>query len=386
MSRASDILTELSAHPARDALAARVRNVALQAATEERRDFLRASANPGSEPELSAEQGETRYGNVLTILAEGAKGPEQADLIAVLLALGVAPDFPSAPETELARAKELVFLAAHTPVDAISAGSVVLGPERTRPLWRAVARLADPAETPERRAEALVAAALLAGDESEAAIAARTDAARDARDRLAKILLTPRAENGATRLAGELSPAPHGPVVTALLALTGILFLWRAVRLVGALALAFKQPAEIRLSDRGLEIAHKTELLGRVLRAKETVVPIANLARITREIRYNRLGLYLGLFALTLGSYFGMSLLVDGVRVPGGSAPLLGLGLVIVVLGLAIDYGLTTLADTVRGRCRVVVVPKKGKSVCVGSLEPRHVDAMLAELSIRAAR
>src|SRR6185436_7227602 len=96
-----------------------------------------------------------------------------------------------------------------------------------------------------------------------------------------------------TRLSGELGPAPHGPIATAFLALSGILFVMRAGRLLGKLGLAFKQPAEVRLTERGLEIAHRTELLGRVLRAKETLVPMANLARVTREIRYPRLGLYL---------------------------------------------------------------------------------------------
>lgn len=383
MSRWSEILEELSAHPARDRLGARVRQVALAAVAEGRRDFLRAPGSTGTEPEIAETEAETRNGNVLSILAHGTTQPAQADLIAALLALGVATDFPSAPETEHARARELLFLAAHTPVDAISAASAGWGPERTLPLWRALAKLADPGANPERRAESLVSAALLASNDSEEASTARRDVLT--RDPVALAILAPRtsAAVGETRLSGELSPAPHGPFVTALLAFSGLLFVARGVRLLGALALAFKQPAEIRLSERGLEITHKTELLGRVLRAKETVVPMANLARVTREIRYNRLGLYLGLFALAIGTYLGMGLLVDGVRVPGGSAPLLGLGVVLVVLGLAIDYGLSTLADTVRGRCRVVVVPKKGKSVCVGSLEPERVDAMLTAISLR---
>ncbi len=350
---------------------------------------MRGPGSAGSEPEISSEQAQTQYGNVLTILSEGITNSEQAELCAVLLALGVAEDFPSAPETELERARELVFLAAHTPLNALSVVSTVLGAERTRPLWRAVAKLADPVARPEQRAEAWVAALLLSQDPSEAAAAARSDAIGEVRDPFVRALFAPRpsgSAGGDARLSGELSPAPHGPVLTAFYALSGLLFVSRAVRLLGRLALAFRQPAEIRLSERGLEIAHKTEVLGRVLRAKETLVPLANLARVTREIRYNRLGLYLGLSALALGSYFGMSFFVDGVRVPGGSAPLLGLALVVILLGLGIDYGLTSLADTVRGRCRVVVEPKKGKKVCVGALEPAHVDAMLAAISARSTR
>ena len=154
--------------------------------------------------------------------------------------------------------------------------------------------------------------------------------------------------------------------------------------MLGKLGLAFKQPAEVRLSDRGLELSHRTELLGRVLRKRETLIPLANLARVTREVRYPRLGLYLGLIALTLGSYVGMGLLVDGARVPGGSLQLLSMGVLIVALGLAIDYGLTVLSDNARGRCRLVVEPKKGRRVCVGALDPARADAMLAALAERS--
>jgi hypothetical protein len=172
-------------------------------------------------------------------------------------------------------------------------------------------------------------------------------------------------------------------VATTFLALSGLLFLTRSARLLGQVGLAFQQPAEVRVSERGLEIRHETRLLGRVLRARETLVPLGNVARVTREVRYARLGLYLGLLALAFGSYVGMGLLVDGTRVPGGSVSLLGTGLVVILLGLVLDYALTTLADNVRGRCRLVIVPRKGKSFAVGALDPARADAMVAALAAR---
>jgi hypothetical protein len=57
------------------------------------------------------------------------------------------------------------------------------------------------------------------------------------------------------------------------------------------------------------------------------------------------------------------------------------MGLLVVALGLAIDYGLTVLSDTARGRCRLLVEPKKGRRVCVGALDPARADAMLSALS-----
>jgi hypothetical protein len=379
------LVTELSAHPALEPLIARVRAAALDAARARRSGFLREPTAPSSEaPTLDSEQAETRFGNVLALLERGASSETDALLASVLLCLGVAQDFPSAPETEQARASELVFLAAHTPCNALGVADAVLGEERTRPLWRAVASLADPARAGAAdQAEAYAALALLAAQRSEAARAAAAElAARTADPTVRALLSAPSAaEDAPSRLAGELTPGPHGSVGVTLLALTGILFLLRVTRLLARLALGFKQPAELRLSERGLEIAERTELLGRVLRTRQTLVPLANLARVTREVRYPRLGLYLGLAALALGSYLGMGLFVDGARVPGGSAPLLGMGLLIVVLGLCADFGLTTLADNVRGRCRVLVVPKKGKRLSVGALDPARADAMLNALA-----
>ena len=105
------------------------------------------------------------------------------------------------------------------------------------------------------------------------------------------------------------------------------------------------------------------------------------LARVTREVRYARLGLYAGLLALVLGTYFGMGLFVDGVRVPGGSASLLGMAVLLMVLGLAADFVLSGASDNARGKCRLVVVPRKGRRLCIGMLDPRRADQMLASIA-----
>jgi hypothetical protein len=107
--------------------------------------------------------------------------------------------------------------------------------------------------------------------------------------------------------------------------------------------------------------------------------------RVTRETRYARVGMYVGLIALVLGSYFGMGLFVDAVRVPGGSASLFGLAVLMMVLGLGLDFTFSSAADTARGKCRMLVVPQRGRILCLGSLDPARADAMLATIA-EAAR
>jgi hypothetical protein len=272
-----------------------------------------------------------------------------------------------------------VWLAAHTPVYPLSPLDAALG-ERAAPLWHDVAEIAiDPAA---ERVEALTAAAALGTSRADASRRAAVEASTRAKDPLIRALLD-RDASGPPTLAGELAPAPRGPVATALLALTGILLVVHLVRLIGRYALAYKHPAKVRLTERGLEVEHRREMLGRLLSDRQALVPLDNLARVTREVRYPRLGMYAGLFALILGSYLGLGLLVDGVRVPGGSLPLLGLGFLVIALGIGIDFALTSLSDSVRGRCRLVVEPRKGRRLCVAALDPASADRMLAAVGER---
>jgi hypothetical protein len=146
-------------------------------------------------------------------------------------------------------------------------------------------------------------------------------------------------------------------------------------------ALGYRRPAELQLSREGLRLTWHTELLGRRTSDRCRVVPLGALARVTREVRYARAGLYAGLAALALGTFLGVGLLLDGLLAPGGSGPLVVLGLLCLLGGVGLDFVLSTLVDSARGTCRLVAVPLKGKALCVGALDPRATDAMLTEVA-----
>jgi hypothetical protein len=184
-----------------------------------------------------------------------------------------------------------------------------------------------------------------------------------------------------SELTGELTAPPRGVVATALVGLSGVALLAAGARLVGRLALGYRRPARVRLSDRGLEVSSRLELLGRVLSESETLIPLSNLSSIAREVRFARLGLYAGLLALVVGTYVGVGLLVDGVRVPGGSPSLLGLGLAAIAVGIALDYVLAVVVGAARKKCRVVIVPMHGRALCVEGLDPVATDAVLAAVA-----
>jgi hypothetical protein len=364
--------------------------------------------------ELERDDAATPFGNALDVLSRGPADDAERALSCALAAHAVAHKPPSGPDEESRLSEELLWLAAHTPLDATGLLDRALGAAAST-LWDAIAdriRAVDqtlrpvapsPVETPSEkpaalgRSEALVGAVALAMSSSSGAIYQAAKLAGEVRDpKLARVLASKTADSApaqrseltvptappsaVTPFEGDLAPVPRGPVATALLAVTGLLLLAQGIRLVGRLALAYKRPTTVSLGDDGtVRVKSRTELLGRVLRDREVIVPRAALLRATRDVRYPSLAMYAGLLALAIGSYLGVATFVDGVR--AASPSLLATGLAIVVLGLGLDFALTSFAPGVRGRCRVLLVSRDGARVCVGAVDPGRADAFLGRLA-----
>ena len=381
----AQLLERLAAHEAIGPMAAAVQQAAHAAALARQPKFPLIG-----DPELVKTEGETdqawdtEWGDVRQVLHSGAKSAEQVKLVGALLALGDKARFPSAPESELNAAAGVVWLAAHTTCNAFEAFDAALEDGKAS-FWQAVGRIiADPKSggVDFGRTEALIAAAALRNSESAAAQEVAGNLRGELDDPILLSVLNRQPAPSETReLVGELSPPPKSPVVTAILAFTLILAFWHMARLIGRYVFAYKRPAKVVLSERGLEVTYHTEFLGKILKEQATLVPLSNLASVTREVRFARLGMYAGLVALVLGTYLGMGLFVDGLRVPGGSATLLGLAVLLIVLGLVIDFGLSSLSDSVKGKCRLLVVPRKGRAVCVGALSTADADAVLGAVA-----
>lgn len=386
---AAALIEHLGAHPNRRALENLLRTSAFEAAVARRTDFASRrlasgpSTGPGHPPEgLTRADAQTAYGNVLDVLDRGVERLEEAALLGALLSLAIQSQPPAEPQDCVELGFHLVWLAAKTPCDALRSLDEALGPEAA-PIWYGVALVVSAPEsvpTDFGPTEALVAAAALRQSASAEAQALRFEAHDRVIDPALRALLAPTAgELGS--LSGEMQASPRGPALTVFLAITLLLFVVSAVRFIGRYVFVYRRPASLRLGTRGLELSHRVELMGQVLRDRSILIPLSNLARVTREVKYARVGLYAGLLALTLGTYFGAGLFVDGIRVPGGSAPLLGLAASFIAIGLGADFVLSTGADSVRGRYRLVVVPIKGRSLCLGNLDPQQVEILLQALA-----
>lgn len=388
------VLEEIASRPRGDDLARLVHTAAFAAADERRARIEDGLAELVERARLKADDAETSYGNVLRALERGgaeAAGSATRALLAGLLARGVALSPPASAEAEARVAESLVWLAANTSIDALTSIDAALE-EKADGLWLAVATLirrVDAGTAPlVGRAGAIIAASALRESTSPGARSEVRALAEDARDPIVRALLAPASASAsgapagpdgpASIAVGEMVPAPHGPVALVLLGFTGILAVMHLGRLLGQVALRYRRPAELQISAKGVVIITRTELLGRTLKERNIHIPIEALLRATREIRYPRLALYVGLGALAIGSYFGISLFVDGAR--AGSPELLGIGLLLVVLGIVLDYVLSNIVPSGKRACRVVLVPRKGSAVAVGRLDPARADEALNRL------
>jgi hypothetical protein len=376
------ILDHLAGHPRADDLARLVHATAFAAAIAHKPRLSEGLAKTAERFDLSHADAETSFGNVLQALEQD--GAKHAVLLGTLLARGVALSSPEGPDAERHVAEALLWMATHTGIDAFTALDATLGP-RADGLFRALAALVREANAGSApglgRAGALVGAAALGSSPSRAARSEARALASETDDRLLQSLLrhsTHASDDGSAPVMGELSAAPRNPFVLVLLAVSGLLLVIWIGRLILTLLLRRRRHAELSVSASGVTVAVKTELFGRTIREQRIHYPIEALLYAAREVKYPRLSLYVGLLALALGSYFGISLFIDGAR--AGSPELLGIGALVVALGVALDFALTALPSIAQGTCRIVIVPRKGAALAVGQLDPAIADGALRRL------
>lgn len=381
------ILSELDSHPQGEVLAKLVHTLAVTA-YDERRTSLDEGLDEAA-ARLSVEEGlaGTAYGNVLRALRKGAtaNAPERA-LLGALIAKGVALSPPQGRDAEERVAQTLAWVGAHTPAEPLSALEA-LG-DKAHPLYEALGALLrrhDEGTPAIDRPSAIVAMSALARSSDPVAKAVR--ASLTLRDPLLAALATAPVSDapspaGVTSEPGklafsceEVSP-PRASWLTVLLAFTLILPAVVAARAFGRFALRLRRPAEIAIAKEGITVRSRIELLGKVISEKETFLPLDGLTRVAREVRYPRLATYAGVVCLLLGSYFGLRLVLDGFR--SGSPEFLGLGVAILVIGLALDYALTLLPGSA-SRCQLVVESKKGR-VALAGMDRKAADAALSRL------
>jgi hypothetical protein len=382
------VLEEIAAHKRGDDLARLVHTAAFAAADERRGSLADGVGELAERAGIGKDDADFPSGNALKALERGAAeaaGSPARLLLAGLLARGVALSPPAGDGAEARVVEALLWLATNTSVDAFPVLDAALG-DKASGVWKSLAvlvRSIDAGSAPVLgRPSAILGAAALREGGSEVARAEAQSLAAEVRDPVLKALLasapSPGDTSGAAVVAGQITDPPRHPAMLILLGLTGILLATHVARLVGRVALRYRRPAELFVTGKGVTLKTRTELLGRVLREREAVLPIESLTVAAREVRYPRILLYTGLFALALGSYFGISLIIDGARV--GSPEMLGIGALILAGGIGLDFLLENAQSGLKGKCRVVFLQRKGPGLAVAECDQGAADAALLRL------
>ena len=380
----TQLVNQLSAHPSLEPLASAVLNTALTAWRNGDVVFPRPGSPTLAGVELPPEGALAIPGIDLSeSMRRGAKSSDELDALTVIALLGAAAAWPTgAPKLgDLTRC--LVWLETYTGLRCLSTCGAVFDGAAQRQLGVAIVDLliggassVGQGDLPELSpAELAIARSWLLSLEGP-----------DCADLAQRALQVDSNRGDLGRpIVGDFGPRPLHAVTTALLAVTGLLFVLRAGRALGRWILHQRTPTNLWISERGLELCARHELLGRVVKERRVLVPIEEIRSVEREVRFPKFGLYAGLLALALGTLLGARLFVDGLRVAGLSFPLIGMGLSCVVAGFLLDLLFCGLADSVRGRCRLLVIPRHGRGWSIGELDASGVDRLLTELSTRLA-
>lgn len=373
---------ELTGHSKLGEMASIAHRVARSMAEAHRTEPAPEAKAKAEEQSITPEESKTSFGDAIAVLERGPENDAERALAAALWAHAIAENRPKSAEDEDALARDILWLAAFTAFDATALLDRALG-DAASDMWTAIADVVKQIDARKianaKRAEAIVGAAALSLSTSKEAPKLLAQIAREATDpMLKKIASTDREAAADAHFSAQLAPVPRSPFATAALAFTGILFVVNFARLVARYALALDEPAEVRLRETEVEVESRTILLGRTLREKKTVIPRGELVRAAREVRYPRAAFYAGLLSLAVGSYFGVTMLVDGTR--SASPSLLATGLVVIAAGIGLDFALRSLVPGASGKCRVLFVPKKGAPICVATTDVKIADRALASL------
>lgn len=402
----SDVVARLREHPARHALTARVSQVVLSAAEHRQPTWLSspqvAELDSRALVELDRNAAETPFGNALEILDRGASSPAEWMFLAACVAFHLGGSGGTGAGSEIAgvssggvrdetRSEESSPAARWYQLDAPSTMGALLWLSSATPcnVWL----FADPllehvgsfwdeakdALMTGASSAVLPAAGGLMNASCDGALRLKTALASSSGDPTVRYLLA--ACGLHESLSGELHRAPPPPWSLVLQTLTGWLALVGIARLIGRHGLGLRRSGELRVRGGSIELLSRRHLLGRRLSEKQEWISLGDVRLLTRQTRFEGLGLYAGLIALSLGTFVGVGLISDALRVSGGSTSLLGFGAAFVLLGVVLDLVFSSLGRFRSGKTRVVLRTKRGTGVALGVADAGRADRWLSQLA-----
>jgi hypothetical protein len=161
--------------------------------------------------------------------------------------------------------------------------------------------------------------------------------------------------------------------------LTGLIVVVAVIRLLLRGLLGLQRHGRLWLDNGVVYLDSSRKLLGReVSRTRRAFGPEA-LVTVVRETRFPNLYTYVGLLALCVGVLVGTTTYLDGRL--AGLEDWMRTGVLLVLGGLGIDFGLSVLAGHRPGRTSLSVTFKRGGTVRLAGLDEDDADRFLRRLA-----
>jgi hypothetical protein len=385
------LMSSISATPEMSGLSAHVYEQMLQAcqALDGKYPASGSAVISGSLPPPPTGQIGDFAARLRTIAANGAGNKDETRELGALALHGMLQKWPSSPADLLKLSHDMLWLECNSKLPILSLASNGLDASKRRELATALLKRSEGTDESGfacgERCLALTWSRALTADPACLNIVLASSGMGPRLppgERLPDTLhVSPLMNSSADPIHGRLVAVPRGPLATAISAFTGWMLVRQLLAWTLRFTLAYRARAEVRLSERGLEVHERKTLLGRPLRDRTSLIALHAVRRMSREVRYARAGTYAGLAALAIGSFVGMRLFIDGLRAPGFSGPTLLMGLMVVLAGLGLDFVLANWLDSSRGQCRLVIEIARGRGLCLSCDEPTKVDGILVQLA-----
>jgi hypothetical protein len=317
----------------------------------------------------------TALGDVAAVLRRGADQPGERALASALSAAWLAEGAPKTRDAWERLAADALWLASRTTYDPFPCIEQAFMLE-SETFWSSLLRILTEgghAAMSLSRGDRALGAALLQHRDPERSHSLQITLPSESMQSIPTVSAA-----APFRLEGQWAPAPLTTLRTVVYAMTGWLLLRAIVHVVLVYVLRMTSPAQLEHSGGGVRIESHRELFGQRLLERTHIIAADGLAAASRETRYDAAGLYAGLFALLVGSYFGVSWVVDGVR--ASSTSLIGLAILAFALGVALDFALTRFLPKVGARTSIALEPKSGRTICLSGVAQHTADELLVRL------
>ena len=130
--------------------------------------------------------------------------------------------------------------------------------------------------------------------------------------------------------------------------LTGLSLLAGLGKLFGRFVLGYRRSGELRVDGGIVTYAESTRLVGREIRSSTETFQRADVLSVEIEERFPYLLTLVGMTALGLGVVVGVIWILDGIQ--GEFTPWILSGVGVLLVGILLDFALTTLSASLPGK------------------------------------